>query len=230
MIWTARPEKSCLAVIARTILLCAGLLSGGGSVVAQTAGPQPAPAQTTQTIGPPPAPLTKSQTAGQSSGAKSITASGSAATQLDYAAWEQLAQRAERTIGDPATSNSGLELVRGQLVDWRAKGHQVELVGREKLATGEADKLKVTLKGGAVRYDWVDVASRQIVRTDVTRIVYGRPAALTNLFSEFREAGGIVFPHRIQSSAPDRPRTLTIAVEKIELDPALDAARFRFPD
>lgn len=121
MIRTARPEQSCLAVIARTILLCAGLFSGAGSVVAQTAGPQPAPAQTTQTIGPPPAPLTKSQTAGQSSGAKSITASGPAATQLDYAAWEQLAQRAERTIGDPATSNSGLELVRGQLVDWRAK-------------------------------------------------------------------------------------------------------------
>jgi small-conductance mechanosensitive channel len=111
-------------VIVRTFLLCAGLLTGAGSVAAQTQGPLPAPAQpapTTQTIGPPPAPLTKSQTAGQSSGAKSITASNSTATALDYAAWEQLAQRAERTIGDPATSNSGLELVRGQLVDWRAK-------------------------------------------------------------------------------------------------------------
>jgi hypothetical protein len=118
----------------------------------------------------------------------------------------------------------------GPLVDWRTKGHQVELAGREKLAGGEAFKLKTTLKGGAIRFDYVDVASHQIVRTEATRVLGGRPAIMTSDFSDFREAGGIVFPHKIESHAQGRPRTLTIVIEKIELDPAIDVARFRFPE
>ena len=119
--------------------------------------------------------------------------------------------------------------IEGPLVDWREKGHVVELVGREKLPGGEAFKLKVTLKGGAVRYDYVDVASRQIVRSDVPRTIRGRAVQLENTFSDFREVGGLVFPHVIETHVKDRPQVLRIAVEKIELDPDLDDARFRFP-
>lgn len=38
--------------------------------------------------------------------------------------------------------------IEGSLVNWREKGHVVELVGRETLPGGEASKLKVALKGG----------------------------------------------------------------------------------
>ena len=119
--------------------------------------------------------------------------------------------------------------IEGPLVDWREKGHVVELVGRERLPGGEAFKLKIVLKGGAVRYDYVDVTSRQIVRSDSTRTVRGRPEQLENTFSDFRVVGGLVFPHLIESRVKDRPRVVRIAIEKIELDPDLDNARFRFP-
>ncbi len=52
---------------------------------------------------------------------------------------------------------------------------------------------------------------------------------LESTFSDFREVGGIVFPHRIETHVKDRPQTLKIVVEKIELDPELDPARFRMP-
>jgi len=65
----------------------------------------------------------------------------------------------------------------GSLVDWREKGHLVELVGRETLPGGEAFKLKLTLKDGAIRYDYVDVASHQIVRSDITRTIRGAPCS-----------------------------------------------------
>ena len=119
--------------------------------------------------------------------------------------------------------------VEGPLVDWREKGHVVELVGREKLPGGEAFKLKVTLKGGAVRYDYVDVASRQVVRSDVTRTVRGHKVQVEFTFSDFRNEGGLIFPHLIESHVKDRPQVIKIAVEKVELDPVLDDARFRFP-
>lgn len=119
--------------------------------------------------------------------------------------------------------------IEGSLVNWREKGHVVELLGREALPGGEAFKLKVTLKGGAIRYDYVDVASRQIVRSDVTRLVRGRPTLLETSFSDFREVGGIFFPHKIETHAKDRPQVLRIVVDKVELNPELDAARFRLP-
>ncbi|HVN33330.1 MAG TPA: hypothetical protein VMT45_15240 [Thermoanaerobaculaceae bacterium] len=119
--------------------------------------------------------------------------------------------------------------IEGPLVDWREKGNVVELIGREKLPGGEAFKLKVTLKGGAVRYDYVDVASHQIVRSDVSRVIRGRAVQLENTFSDFRKVGELVFPHLIETHVKDRPQAIRIAVEKVELDPDIDDAPFRFP-
>jgi outer membrane lipoprotein-sorting protein len=119
--------------------------------------------------------------------------------------------------------------IEGPLVDWRAKGHLVELVGREKLPGGEADKLKVTLKGGAVRYDYVDVTSHQVVRSAAPRTVRGHGVMLENDFSDFRKVGGLTFPFHVETRIEGRPEVLTVSVDKIELDPALDDSLFVYP-
>ncbi|WP_162528322.1 DUF3772 domain-containing protein [Gemmobacter caeruleus] len=92
-----------------------------GPALAQEASPAPGSAPTVapaagQTNG-----LTKSQTAGQTTTKKSISVTPPGQDGVDYAAWELLATRAERAAADPATSDKGLELLRGQLVDWRSK-------------------------------------------------------------------------------------------------------------
>jgi outer membrane lipoprotein-sorting protein len=119
--------------------------------------------------------------------------------------------------------------IESPLVDWREKGHTVELIGREPLPGGEADKLKVVLAGGRTRYDWVDAATHQIVRSDVERTVQGRTVRLVSDFSDFRDVGGLQFPHAIETHVQDRPQTLRIVVKSIELDPELDDASFRMP-
>jgi outer membrane lipoprotein-sorting protein len=119
--------------------------------------------------------------------------------------------------------------IEGPLVDWRGKGHLVELVGREILPGGEAFKLKVTLADGTVRYDYVDVETRLVVRSDFTRILRGRPVVLENSFSDFREVDGLVFPFRIETRVQNRPEVIAISVDEIELNPNLDDARFRLP-
>ncbi len=119
--------------------------------------------------------------------------------------------------------------IEGPLVDWREKGHVVELMGRETLPGGEAFKLKVTLSDGAIRYDYIDVASRLIVRSDVTRLIQGHSEQLESTFSDFREVDGLVFPFHIESHVTDRPEVIRIVVETIELNPDLDDTRFRLP-
>lgn len=62
----------------------------------------------------------------------------------------------------------------GPLVDWKIKGHKVELAGREDVLGKPAYKLKLTLKSGAVRYEDIDVASSALVRSESTRRLRGR--------------------------------------------------------
>jgi len=119
--------------------------------------------------------------------------------------------------------------IEGPLVDWKAKGHTVTLLGSEPVDGKDAYKLKVDMRGGGVRYDYVDVATHQIVRADVTRIIQGHATVLETRFSDFRPEGGLVFPHTIETHAKGRPQSLRIQVEAVELNPAIDDARFRMP-
>ena len=52
---------------------------------------------------------------------------------------------------------------------------------------------------------------------------------LVDTFSDFRDVGGLVFPHLIESHVKERPEAIRIEIENIELDPGLDDARFQFP-
>ncbi|MEX1311856.1 MAG: hypothetical protein AB1Z65_15625 [Candidatus Sulfomarinibacteraceae bacterium] len=119
--------------------------------------------------------------------------------------------------------------IEGPLVNWRDKGHTVELVGREMLAGGEADKLEITLADGRVRYDYVDATSHQLVRSDKTETIAGRELVMEETYSDFREVGGLIFPHHIETHVTNRPETITITVETVEVNPEIDDERFRFP-
>lgn len=117
----------------------------------------------------------------------------------------------------------------GPLMDWKAKGHKVELVGRERVAGKDTYKLKVTLKSGGIRHEYVDVATGHLVRSDATRQVRGHPVAIETTFSEFKKAGGVLFPHRIEVQAAGRPQRMTIVVDKVEVNPSLPDSRFQKP-
>jgi outer membrane lipoprotein-sorting protein len=119
--------------------------------------------------------------------------------------------------------------IEGPLVNWREKGHTVELVGRETLPDGEADKLEITLADGGIRYDYVDVATHQVVRSDKSEMILGREVWLEESYSDFRVVDGLVFPFHISSHVTDRPETIKITVEQVELNPEIDDSRFRFP-
>jgi hypothetical protein len=118
----------------------------------------------------------------------------------------------------------------GPLVDGKAKGHRVELAGRVPLEGGEAWKLKVTSKDGDVRYLYLDARTFLHVRTEATRRVGGRPIEMETTFGDYRETAGVLFPHAVEIGVKGRPARLRILVQKVEVNPVLDDARFRMPD
>ena len=63
--------------------------------------------------------------------------------------------------------------IAGPLVDYKAKGHTVELVGPDKVDDRDAWKLKLTLKNGTVRQVYLDAASFLEVKTESKRTIRG---------------------------------------------------------
>ncbi len=85
--------------------------------------------------------LTKTQTlgtvgaSGTSKGGKSISVLPVDANAPDYEAWERLATRAEAALAERSTSDQGLELLRGQLVEWRTTLTGAQKVNATRIST-----------------------------------------------------------------------------------------------
>jgi hypothetical protein len=119
--------------------------------------------------------------------------------------------------------------IEGPLVDWKAKGHQVEIAGREPVGGRDAWKLKLTLKSGAIRYEYLDAATYERLRSDSTRTVRGRAVQLQTTFSDYRKKSGVLFPRHVEVAAVGRPQRLSITVDKVEVNPPLSDTLFEMP-
>lgn len=117
----------------------------------------------------------------------------------------------------------------GPLVDYKSKGHAVELVGKEKLEGSDAYKLKVTLKNGTVNYSYLDADSYLTIKEESKRTVRGSEVEVESTIGDYKEVGGLLLPHSIQNGAKGKPEKQNIIIEKIELNPPLDDSRFVMP-
>ena len=135
---------------------------------------------------------------------------------------EALPVEATREMADQADLD-------GPLADYQAKGHQVELLGKEKIEGRDAYKLKVTRKSGQTEHYFLDAESYLPVRVEGKRTVRGTEIEGEGTMGDYKEAGGFLWPHSIQNSAKGRPEKQIITVEKIEVNPVIDDARFKMP-
>ena len=131
----------------------------------------------------------------------------------------------------------------GPLVDWKAKGHAVEVVGQETLPGGPAHRLKVTPKSGAPRTVWVDAATGLVVRTESTRtaararrrprdrlrrLPEDRRRRLRALHRDGRDGPAASAAHRRRERGGEpRPRRLPLPDATLNLEEAREAAFVR---
>lgn len=119
--------------------------------------------------------------------------------------------------------------IEGPLVNYKEKGNKVELVGREKVEGSDAYKLKVTLKNGDVRYIYLDADTFLEVKEESKRTIRGSEVEAETIFGDYKEEGGVMMAHSFDQGPKGSPQRQHLTIEKVEINPTIDDARFVMP-
>lgn len=117
----------------------------------------------------------------------------------------------------------------GALVNWKAKGNQVELEGKENVEGTDAYKLKVTHKSGGVDYVYLDAEYYLEIKTDSTRTIRGQEVESQTSIGDYKEVDGLMIPFSMTSKVKGAPSEQTITFKSVELGVPLDDSIFAMP-
>lgn len=118
----------------------------------------------------------------------------------------------------------------GMLMDYEAKGYQVEFADNVDLEGTPTYKLKITKRNGDISYLWLDAQSYLEIQSSAKTNVNGQEVEAITMFGDFKECGGVLFAHSMQTKMVDLPAPgMTLTIEKTEINPSLAPARFGKP-
>jgi outer membrane lipoprotein-sorting protein len=117
----------------------------------------------------------------------------------------------------------------GPLLDYKSKGNQIELVGKDKFNDKDVWRLKLTTKSGDLRFYLFDANSFLLLKWEGKRRFPDQELPVESHFSDYREVGGLKFAFAIDSGSSPTELTQKIRIERIELNPELNDAEFGKP-
>lgn len=130
----------------------------------------------------------------------------------------------------------------GPLVDYAAKGNQIEMVGMEKVEGRDNYKIKITLKSGQSENVWIDA------QTFLETKIEGQPRRLDGTYHpvevyyrDYRAVSGLQIPFLLETHVLPVAKTATglrdtpvppekMVFEKITVNPKLEASLFAKPE
>ncbi len=113
-----------------------------------------------------------------------------------YMPFQGMQQPEPKTADEVKERLTDLE-VAGPLVDYAAKGHKVELVGKEDVDGTQCYNIKVTLAGGKIETYYIDPASNMIIRVKKTQKANGQEQEIQSDFSDYKDVEGVMMAHSV---------------------------------
>lgn len=136
----------------------------------------------------------------------------------------------EAFTAEESKSEAGKADLEGPLVDYAAKGTQVELAGVERVEGHPAYKLKLTMKNGDVQHIWIDAQSFLDVKVEgIPRRMDDRMHSVVIYQRDFRSVHGLMVPYVLETAVDGFPQTHKMTLEAIVVNAALDDSRFAKP-
>jgi outer membrane lipoprotein-sorting protein len=129
----------------------------------------------------------------------------------------------------------------GPLIDYSAKGIQIELDGMEKVEDRDCYKLKLNMKEGRTLHVWIDAQSFLEAKIEgLPRRLDGNEHQVQVYFRDYRPVSGLQIPFILETKVlpvattahgfndPHVPAE-RITIEKVEVNPKLDPSLFSKP-
>ena len=124
-----------------------------------------------------------------------------------------------------ARDSSELE---GAMVDYKAKGHTIELLGKEDVDGTPAYKLKMTKKSGAVETHFLDAETYLGLKTIVKRKIQGNEMEIEIVPSKFKPVNGVMMPHVLDQKLGGRS-VMQMTAANFEANVPINDAIFVMP-
>ncbi len=118
----------------------------------------------------------------------------------------------------------------GELVDYKAKGHQVELVGKEEVDGTDAWHLKLTKASGDIEHIYLDAEHYLAFKQTSNTTRQGVTTTINTLFGDYQEVAGVLFPFYAEAMPEGAPAGQAITILGIEPNVEIDDARFAMPE
>jgi hypothetical protein len=115
------------------------------------------------------------------------------------------------------------------LIDYKAKGHKVELVGMDAVEGTDVYKLKLTQKNGDIRYYYMDADSYVPIKIEIKRFVRGSEREYEQTLGDYKQVNGVYLPFSLTSGSKGDPQPATISMGTIEANIPMDDREFMKP-
>jgi len=119
----------------------------------------------------------------------------------------------------------------GALVNAKAKGNKVEMVGKQPFKGAQVYKLKVTTPDGTVSYQYIDTKTfltRRVLNSQYVPQL-NKSIGIEVLHEDYRDVGGLKFAFKETANAPEANFSQTFSWDKIEINQPVDEAAFKAP-
>jgi hypothetical protein len=127
------------------------------------------------------------------------------------------------TADELKAAQDGLD-IQGDLLDYAAKGHKVEYLGKEDVEGTEAFKIKVVRKSGNEVVYFIDPSTYFIIRAVNKMKVNGQEVEQKINMSNYQKLPeGIFVPFSMEMPGAPAP----VAIKKVEVNPTIDPAMFK---
>jgi hypothetical protein len=118
----------------------------------------------------------------------------------------------------------------GPFIDSKAKGNQIEYVGKREVEGKPTYELKLTNRNGDVSQFFFDASTFLLLKWQGNRKVGDKEIPWESYFRDYREVEGVLYPFLIDSDAPGSDQSQKIVADKIEVNIPIDESHFGKPN
>lgn len=118
----------------------------------------------------------------------------------------------------------------GLLYDYKERGIDIDLAGRETIGERDTYKLQITLPRGGVRWLYLDAETGLDVKLEAMRTVAGKELRVDTFYYDWQPTDdGLMISRRQETSTEGDKISHFLTVDSVTVNPALEDGRFAPP-